>query len=269
MAKITVHASYGLDVRELDFSSIYYGYSYTRTNSLFRADYGSGYADEFRGSGFKYNSYGEPTAGTVTSYAAFAGGTRAFIVDGFSISATSIVKAANTYSTSDDMSVIASGLKGSDSFTGGNATDYVKLYAGNDTLLGNGGDDFLFAGSGNDKINGGLGRDRLYGESGADTFIFTSFKHSTASPTSRDTIYDFTSEDVIHLATIDANTKLTGNQAFSFIGTNAFTGKAGQLMYKKMSSDTYIFADLNGDKKADFSIHLDDAITLRAGDFIL
>ncbi|MDR6759223.1 Ca2+-binding RTX toxin-like protein [Mycoplana sp. BE70] len=269
MAKITVHASYGLDVRELDFSSIYYGYTYTRSSSLFRADYGSGYADEFRGSGFRYNSYGEPTAGTVTSYAGFVAGTRAFTVDGASISATNIVKAANTYSTSDDLSVIASALKGSDSFKGGNGRDYVKLYGGNDTLLGNGGDDFLFGGSGNDKITGGLGRDRLYGESGSDTFIYKSVKESTVSSTGRDTIYDFTSADTIHLSAIDANAKVSGNQEFSFIGTKAFSGKAGQLRYDKKASDTYIYGDVNGDKKADFAIHLDDAVTLTKGDFLL
>ena len=104
MATISVSSNYGLDIRGLDFSSIYYGYSYTTASTLFRANYGGGDADEFRGAGFKYNSYGEPVAGTVKSYAAFRDGTKVFSVDGVGISATSIVKAANTYSTSDDLS---------------------------------------------------------------------------------------------------------------------------------------------------------------------
>lgn len=31
----------------------------------------------------------------------------------------------------------------------------------------------------------------------------------------------------------------------------------------------YVYADINGDKKADFAIHLDDAVTLSKGYFML
>lgn len=68
--------------------------------------------------------------------------------------------------------------------------------------------------------------------------------------TGRDTIFDFTSADRINLSSIDANTKVSGNQAFTFIGTRDFTGKAGELTYDKM---------------ADFAIHLDDVLTLQKG----
>ena len=54
----SVTSIYGLDIRELDLGSIYYASSYTTTGSIFRASYGGGEAGEFRGSGFKYNSYG-------------------------------------------------------------------------------------------------------------------------------------------------------------------------------------------------------------------
>lgn len=39
--------------------------------------------------------------------------------------------------------------------------------------------------------------------------------------------------------------------------------------FEVKASDTYTYADVNGDKKADFSIHLDDAVTLSKGYFIL
>jgi serralysin len=115
-ATISVTSIYGLDIRELDFSSIYFASSYTATGSLFRASYGGGDADEFRGSGFRYNSSGEPTAGSVSSYAAFRDGNKMFSVDGVAIAAINIVKVANTNSTTDDLSLIASALKGNDSF---------------------------------------------------------------------------------------------------------------------------------------------------------
>lgn len=268
-ASISVNSNLGLDIRQLDFSGIYYAYSYTYGSTIFRANYGGGDVDEFRGAGFQYNSNGEPTSGTVNSYAAVRDGTTFFSVDGVSIAATSIVNAARTYSTSDDLAVIANALNGNDIFRGGNGNDYVKLFGGNDTLIGNGGNDYLYGGSGADKITGGRGHDYLRGETGSDTFIFRSTADSTYATAGRDTIYDFTGVDRIDLSAIDASTILSGNQTFNFIGTKLFTGRAGDLRYEKTSSDTYVYADVNGDKKADFAIHLDDAVTLLKGYFVL
>lgn len=268
-ATISASSIYGLDIRELDFSSIYYASYYTTASTIFRASYGGGDADEFRGSGFRYNSYGEPTAGTVTSYAAFRDGNKMFSVDGVTIAATNIVKDANTYSTTDDLALIASALKENDTFKGGNGADYVKLYAGNDILVGNGGNDTLNGGSGNDKIAGGRGHDYLHGEAGIDAFIYKSISDSTYASSGRDTIYDFTSSDKIDLSAIDAYTTRVGNDAFVFIATSQFSGKQGEVRYEKKLSDTYIYADINGDKTADFAIHLDDAVTLLKGYFVL
>ena len=143
--------------------------------------------------------------------------------------------------------------------------------AGADRLAGNGGNDYLYGGSGNDKLTGGVGADDLWGGSGADTFIFKSIKETTVSGVGRDTIFDFSTrqKDKIDLSAIDANTTKGGNQAFSFIGTKAFGGKAGELRYEKAKSDTYIHGDVNGDKIADFTIHLDDRVSLSKGYFIL
>jgi Ca2+-binding RTX toxin-like protein len=269
MVNIVINGNLGVDIRGVDLSVIYYANEYYSGTTLFQAIFDDSNWAEFRGTGFQYNWSGEPIAGTVKSYSVFIDGVRAAYIDGVSIAATAFADAALSYGTKDDVALMASAFKGNDTFKGGNLSDYYRLYGGNDTLLGNGGDDFLFGGAGNDKITGGLGRDRLYGESGSDTFIFKSAKESTVSSTGRDTIYDFTNDDTIHLSAIDANTKVAGNQAFSFISTKAFTGKAGELRYDKKSSDTYIYADVNGDKKADFAIHLDDALTLSRDDFIL
>ena len=91
------------------------------------------------------------------------------------------------------------------------------------------------------------------------------------SVSGRDTIFDFsgTGGDRIDLSAIDANTAASGNQAFNYIGNAAFTGKAGELRTVKSASDTYVYGDVNGDGKADFAVHLDDAISLHKGYFVL
>jgi Ca2+-binding RTX toxin-like protein len=109
-------------------------------------------------------------------------------------------------------------------------------------------------------LNGGLGADDLYGGAGNDTFFYMSLKDSTTSISGRDTIFDFTTADRINLSAIDANSRTAKNDYFSFVGTKAFSGDAGELRYEKKASDTYIYADVNGDKNADFGIHLDDAM---------
>ncbi|MDF1634408.1 M10 family metallopeptidase C-terminal domain-containing protein, partial [Mycoplana sp. MJR14] len=96
---------------------------------------------------------------------------------------------------------------------------------------------------------------------------FKAVSDSTSS--SRDTIFDFGSGDIIDLKAIDANATKSGNQTFSFIGTDAFSDKAGELRYAKSGSNTYVTGDTDGDGKTDFAIHIDKAITLDKGDFLL
>lgn len=143
--------------------------------------------------------------------------------------------------------------------------------SGNDTYAGTRFSDRIKGNGGNDKLTGGIGADKLWGGAGADTFIFKSVKDSTVKSSGRDTIFDFSiaQKDKVSLSAIDANTLKKGNQAFEFIGTRDFSGKAGELQYKKTSSDTYVSGDVNGDKVADFTIHFDDPIDFQASYFIL
>ena len=73
-------------------------------------------------------------------------------------------------------------------------------------------------------LNGGAGADVLTGGAGADVFRFSALTDSTVAVGGRDTIRDFVSGDKIDLHLIDANASLAGDQAFGFIGTNAFSG---------------------------------------------
>ncbi|KQS87922.1 MULTISPECIES: calcium-binding protein [unclassified Rhizobium] len=160
-------------------------------------------------------------------------------------------------------------LGGRDMVIGTNYDDVIDTRGGEDTVYGMAGNDRIYGGSGNDRINGGQGADKLWGGSGVDTFAYMGTSESTVLAKGRDTIYDFTPGDRVDLSAMDANTKITGDQAFAFIATKAFSGKGGELRYEKRASDTYIYADTNGDRKADFAVHLDHAVILKSDDFIL
>ncbi|MBO3762541.1 calcium-binding protein [Ciceribacter sp. L1K22] len=163
------------------------------------------------------------------------------------------------------------GYSGNDSLSGGAGNDSLYGGSGNDSLLGGSGNDRMKGGSGNDKLTGSSGADVLFGDSGADRFIFKSLSDSTVSSSGRDTIEDFSRSqgDKIDLSAIDASTKSSGNQAFSFIGEKSYSGKAGELRYVNKNGDTFIYGDVNGDRKSDFSIKIDANIDLVKGDFIL
>ena len=134
------------------------------------------------------------------------------------------------------------------------------------TIVGNGGANL---------IDGLGGRDTLTGGGGADTFVFRALADSTVASTGQDRITDFSRAqgDHIDLHLIDANTAVAGDQGFSFIGTSAFSGQAGQLRYAFSGSDTLVSGDVNGDRVADFAITLSGNIGLQqsgaTGDFIV
>jgi len=146
--------------------------------------------------------------------------------------------------------------------------DSISGSASNDVLLGYQGNDVLNGKLGNDTLIGGLGDDLLIGNSDKDTFDFNTCVEIGKS-TSRDSILDFThsQHDKIDLSGIDASSIKVGNQAFSFIGSKAFDGKAGETHFIKgvLSGDT------NGDKVVDFelSVTLVGGTTLVSQDFIL
>jgi hypothetical protein len=75
--------------------------------------------------------------------------------------------------------------------------------------------------------------------------------------------------DKIDLSAIDANGALAGDQAFTFIGTAGFSGKAGELHQIRLNGLTVIEGDLNGDRIADFQIEFASAISLSTSDFLL
>jgi Ca2+-binding RTX toxin-like protein len=111
---------------------------------------------------------------------------------------------------------------------------------GNDTLMGNDVGNILDGGRGNDVFTGGLGN---------DTFVINDTGYT-------DRITDFArGADKIDLRGIDA---VAGgsNDAFNFIGDNAFTNHAGELRTYVQGGVNFLAGDVNGDGVADFLVNL-------------
>ena len=179
------------------------------------------------------------------------------------------------------------GEAGHDSMSGGVGNDWIAGGPGNDVLVGDAGHDALYGevgadhlkgaagndrvygGAGNDTLYGGAGADSLYGGAGADVFVFVD--RQDATPTGRDYIDDFSSSlgDKIDLSGMDADLTSSGNQDFTFIGTRAISGEAGELRWVRSASATYVRADMDGDTVPDLDIQIGKSIDLNLLDFLL
>ena len=150
-----------------------------------------------------------------------------------------------------------------------NLEDTIYGLGGTDTIAAGGGADLVDGGAGNDTITGGLGADVLTGGTGADRFVYNAIGESAvAAP---DVITDFQrgQSDRINLNAIDANSRLTSNQNFTFIGAAAFSGSAGQLRFEQIGGNTFVSGDVDGDRAADFLIQLNGLVPLTSSDFVL
>lgn len=171
------------------------------------------------------------TAGDVVTEGRGAGG-----VD------TVVASTSWTISAADLENLTLSNAAGAASGTGNNSANI---------LIGNDFSNILSGGSGNDVLLGGAGADRLTGGSGNDTFAYLSLADSGVGSGVRDVITDFKSGDRVDLSAIDAKSNSGGNDAFSFIGSAAFSA-AGQLRF----AAGVLAGDTNGDGMADFEIQL-------------
>ena len=186
--------------------------------------------------------------------------------------------------TGDGVANVLTGGDGKDTLSGQAGADTLNGGLGDDILLGGTGDDTLNGGEGIDRLTGGIGKDTMIGGLGADVFIFGPADFSGITSGTADFLGDFNraSGDRIDLALIDAKTATTANEAFTFIGTAAFSGVAGELRYFTYgvgiggSSERLVLGDTNGDKTADFAIRLSatldfpsSLLTLSATDFVL
>jgi Ca2+-binding RTX toxin-like protein len=159
------------------------------------------------------------------------------------------------------------GFSGNDVLHGGDGTDLIFGDPGNDImfgdagaddLYGSGGDDQIIGGSGNDLLRGSIGADSLTGGLDGDVFEYAFVVESPVGDA--DSILDFQAvTDQIDLASIDANSGVVGDQAFTLV--TSFSGTAGQLRHVFVvnasgGGDLTLLGDVNGDSIADFELHV-------------
>jgi serralysin len=134
------------------------------------------------------------------------------------------------------------GSEGNDLLKGGGGDDGLKGGADNDVLRGGDGQDFLSGGDGDDYLYGEAGVDDMTGGQGADTFVWLSTDDTGPTMGTADYLYYFEAaeDDRIHLGSIDADIYAAGNQAFTFIGTAAFSGAPGEVNYTHVDGETHI-----------------------------
>ena len=120
-----------------------------------------------------------------------------------------------------------------------------------------------------------MGADVLEGRGGADRFVYgqneDSYQLYDSPPGAADRILDFSPKqgDRIDLAAVDANAQVTGDQAFQFIGQDAFTA-AGQVRFFKAAGDTVV--EVNTDDTApgaEMRIEIDPIVNFQGTDFVL
>jgi Ca2+-binding RTX toxin-like protein len=167
-------------------------------------------------------------------------------------------------------------------FSGGDATGDTLLSIENvtgsafaDKLIGSTGSNVLNGGAGNDTINGGNGADTLWGGTGSDLFVFKTASEVGAGSIA-DQIMDFEAGgagvgglDKIDLSPIDAIARSSRDDAFTFIGDQGFSKKAGELQVVAHDGVATVSGDLNGDGRADFTLVVHYTGSLDASDFIL
>jgi Ca2+-binding RTX toxin-like protein len=168
----------------------------------------------------------------------------------------------------DATGALIDGAAGNDTISTGAGVDQLTGGAGDDFLRSGGGNDQLDGGDGMDRLLGGAGRDVMTGGAGRDLFLF---RELTDSPSNRpDVVTDFShaDRDRIVLSEIDAVAGGT-DDAFTFVGSAAFSGVAGELRAFTANGRTLLMGDVDGDKVADIAISLTNAEPLVVTDIVL
>ncbi|WP_166037291.1 M10 family metallopeptidase C-terminal domain-containing protein [Sphingosinicella sp. YJ22] len=150
---------------------------------------------------------------------------------------------------------------GDGNFARGNVANALLFNGDTRSLIEN-----AIGGSGNDTLIANQARNELTGGGGADIFAWKAA--GDAQMSNPDQILDFVQgSDRIDLSAIDAISGTTADDAFSFIGTSAFTGVAGQLRYAVDANGVNVYADVDGNGLADLHIIV-NGTSIAATDFI-
>ncbi len=135
----------------------------TTTSTAIDYDLANGLKLKLIGTGFAFDSNGDPTGGTITAIAVYLndGTTRMQVLTGLNILLKAFSDAVDVSTPHEVAQLLMSG------------NDILKGSAGDQDLIGYGGNDKFIGGSGNDFVYGGEGKDSYDGNGGSfDTLNF-------------------------------------------------------------------------------------------------
>ena len=162
MATFTVGTLGSIDQSQLSVGSLLDGTTTFRSSTTVNIDQGDGEIITLSGTGFTFDSNGNPLSGTLTAIEDDIHGTLNVRISGFSLSAVQFAQFVHVDDTTGTFTNI---LGSNDTLTAGNFGDLLQGYAGNDLIQGAAGPDNLYGGAGADTLVGGDGNDHLYGQS--------------------------------------------------------------------------------------------------------
>ncbi|MEB3170876.1 MAG: M10 family metallopeptidase C-terminal domain-containing protein, partial [Synechococcaceae cyanobacterium] len=154
--------------------------------------------------------------------------------------------------------------------TGGAGIDTITEFENlrgsrfNDVLIGSAAANRIEGGEGNDFVWGSAGRDHQSGGAGADHFLYRNASEAGNGSRKRDVITDFEAIDRINLSRMDANNSVSGNQAFVWIGSAAFSAP-GQLRYTVAKGNGLLEGNVKGSSGAEFQIEILGGFALQPG----
>lgn len=158
-------------------------------------------------------------------------------------------------------------------FRGSSNSDTITGNSLDNRIEGLGGADLIKGGAGNDTIDAGNGGDTVYGGTGEDIFVFLRGGDMDGSD-EVDIYMDFEhGADKFDLRAIDANEKIAGDQAFTFVSEEVFVVRnaPGQLRatYDAGRDLTVVQFNTDDDPTSEYWFHLAGNHSFASSDFIL
>jgi len=174
-----------------------------------------------------------------------------------------------------NLSINLNGALGAETLTGSSAADTIAASDGADSVLGGGGADSLSAGADADTVVGDAGNDTLSGGGGADRFVFATGDAASTTLATLEVVTDFVAVDdeialgVTGTALNSAFTTAASYAAALTAATTAITAGTQDIIVTEAGTDTFVFADTNGDNVLDTVIQLTGTgLGLAFGDFV-